>query len=102
YLDRLKKLPPNEQMTAAKRDLAWEKKRAEEPRQNGGATATAKPASQPPDPTKAASTFIALVDQIAEIPIDALVQSGQMRAAVGQRASGLADRLAEIMERLDA
>jgi len=102
YLDRLKKLPPNEQMTAAKRDLAWEKKRADGPRPNGGANATAKPASPPPDPTKAASTFVALADQIAEIPIDALVQSGQMRATVGQRASGLADRLAEIMESLHA
>ncbi|RWO83150.1 MAG: hypothetical protein EOS18_06045 [Mesorhizobium sp.] len=37
YLDRIKNLSPNEQMTAVKRDLAWERKkdRDDQPRQGG-------------------------------------------------------------------
>lgn len=53
YLDKIKRLPPNEQVAAATRDLAWEKKRAEEPRSSGGVagryqSGPSAPASPPP------------------------------------------------------
>jgi ParB/RepB/Spo0J family partition protein len=99
YLDKLKKLLPNEQVTAAKRDLAIEKQRAEEPRPRGGLATRYQQAA--PDPAKSAERFVSLVDQIEAIPVEELLSSGRMRATVGQRASGLADHLSEIVEQLD-
>jgi ParB-like chromosome segregation protein Spo0J len=99
YLDKLKKLSPNDQVTAAKRDLAIERQRAEEPRPRGGLGARYQQAA--PDPAKSAERFVSLADQIEAIPIEELLSSGRMRATVGQRASGLADHLSEIVERLD-
>jgi hypothetical protein len=46
--------------------------------------------------------FVAMADSLVAVPIDALIASaGRQRAILGQRASGLAQRMAEIMERLD-
>lgn len=47
YLDSLKKLSPNDQVTKVKRDLAWEKKRAEEPKPKGGIAAQIQPSTKP-------------------------------------------------------
>jgi ParB-like chromosome segregation protein Spo0J len=99
YLDKLKKLSPNDQVTAAKRDLVAEKKRAEEPLPQGGLAARYRQAA--PDPAKSAERFVLLADQIEAIPVEELLSSGRMRATVGQRASGLADHLSEIVEQLD-
>lgn len=98
YLDKLKRLPAEQQVAQVKRDLAA----PPEPKPQGGIAGRYQSApDSKPDPVKSAERFIALVDEIETVPVDDLVSSGRMRAVVGQRASGLADRMAEIMERLN-
>lgn len=98
YLDKLKRLPAEQQVAQVKRDLAA----PPEPKPQGGIAGRYQSAADSkPDPVKSAERFIALVEQIEAVPVDDLVSSGRMRAVVGQRASGLADRMAEIMERLN-
>lgn len=94
YLDKLKGLRPNEQATAAKRDLNFIRQ------QSGNATRLQQPDVKP-DPIKSAEQFISLADQIDAIPSSELVASGRLRATVGQRAEGLAVRMDEIKELLD-
>lgn len=95
YLDKIKGLSPNDQVQAARRDLA------RDPARGGIAGRYQAAPDAKPDPVKTAERFVALVDQIEALPVDDLVASGRMRAQVGQRASGLADHMNEIMERLN-
>ncbi len=94
YLDQIKRVEPEKQVERVKADLA------REPR-GGIAGRYQSPADHKPDPVKTAERFVALVDQIESLSVDDLVSSGRMRAQVGQRASGLADHMTEIMERLN-
>ena len=46
--------------------------------------------------------FVSLCDQMEALSIsDLIASSGRQRAVLGQRASGLADRMSEILEGLD-
>lgn len=103
YLDKLKKMPPNEQVHAAKRDLAHLREQERE-RARGGIAARFAPAASPPPivPSKVFERFVDLVDEIEALPIPELLQAaGRLRSVLGQRASGLADRMGKIMEALD-
>lgn len=101
YLDKLKKLTPSEQVYAAKRDLAWEKRRAKEDRPKGGVAGRYQQVDTKPNAVAETERFFILVGQIEAIRVEDLLNSGRLRAAVGQRASGLADHLNEIVELLD-
>ncbi|UVK43278.1 ParB N-terminal domain-containing protein [Mesorhizobium sp. AR07] len=102
YLDRLKGLRPNEQVFAAKRDLAYERSKADQPRQGGIAGRYAAAASQMPTAAEIFDRFIKLVDEIEAFSIpDLITGADRKRAVLGQRASGLADRMSAIMEGLD-
>jgi hypothetical protein len=101
YLDKIKGLGPNEQVTAAKRDLAHERSQADQPRQGGIARryVAAVPA---PSTTQIFDRFIKLVDEIEALAIaDLIAGADRKRAVLGQRASGLADLMSAIMEGLD-
>lgn len=100
YLDKLKGLRPNEQVTAAKRDLAHERSKSEQPKQGGVAGQyKAADASEPRTEEEIFARFIALVDEIEALKLaDLVVGAGRKRAVLGQRASSLADRMSEIME----
>lgn len=101
YLDRLKGLRPNEQVFAAKRDLAYERSKADQPRQGGIAGRYAASAPRP-NPAEIFDRFIKLVDEIEGFSIpDLIAGADRKRAVLGQRASGLADRMSAIMEGLD-
>lgn len=103
YLDKLKKLPTNEQVHAAKRDLAHMREQ-EQQRTKGGIAARFAPAVAPPPiaPSKFFERFVSLVDEIEALPITELLQAaGRLRSVLGQRASGLAERMSKIMEALD-
>lgn len=101
YLDRIKRLSPNEQVHAVKRALAWEKKRDEEPKPKGGVAGRYQPALERPTGAKMFESFIAMIDAIEAVPVaDLIASAGRQRAVLGQRASGLADRMSEIMEGL--
>lgn len=93
YLDRIKNLPPDEQVKAVERDVVA-------PR----APVARKPVAESA-PTKPANVFAAFIehaDVIEALPIPDLISaSGRQRSVLGQRASGLADRMIEIVERLD-
>ncbi|MHA6687026.1 ParB/RepB/Spo0J family partition protein [Mesorhizobium sp. A556] len=104
YLDKIKRLLPNEQVHAVKRDLAYERQKDKEPRHGGIAGRYAATASngQSEGGSKMFEAFIAMTDSIVTVPIDDLIRSaGRQRAVLGQRASGLADRMSAIMEALD-
>lgn len=93
YLDRIKNLPPDEQVKAVERDVVA-------PR----APVARKPvaASGPTKPANVFAAFIEHADVIETLPIPDLISaSGRQRSVLGQRASGLADRMIEIVERLD-
>lgn len=93
YLDRIKNLPPDEQVKAVERDVVA-------PR----APVARKPVADSA-PTVSANVFAAFIehaDVIETLPIPDLISaSGRQRSVLGQRASGLADRMIEIVERLD-
>jgi hypothetical protein len=58
--------------------------------------------SQPAEPSRIFERFVSLVDEIEALPIPELLQAaGRQRSVLGQRASGLADRMGKIMEALD-
>lgn len=101
YLDKLKKLAPNDQVATAKRDLAWEKKRTKEDKPKSGVAGRYQQAATKPNAVAETERFFILVGQIEAIRVEDLLNSGRLRAAVGQRASGLADHLNEIVELLD-
>ena len=101
YLDKLKKLTPSEQVYAVKRDLAWEKRRAKEDKPKGGVAGRYQQVDTKPDAVAETERFFILVGQIEAVRVEDLLNSGRLRAAVGQRASGLADHLNEIVELLD-
>jgi hypothetical protein len=86
-------------LEAAKHETPEAQVRALQERRQGGLAARYQPAA--PDPAKSAERFVSLADQIEAIPVEELLSSGRMRATVGQRASGLADHLSAIVERLD-
>lgn len=91
YLDQLKRVEPEQQVERVKADLT-----------RGGIAGRYQSApGSKSDPVRTAERFVALVDQIEALSVDDLVSSGRMRAQVGQRASGLADHMTEIMERLN-
>lgn len=93
YLDRIKNLPPDEQVKAVERDVVA-------PR----APVARKPVadSAPPVSANVFAAFIEHADVIETLPIPDLISaSGRQRSVLGQRASGLADRMIEIVERLD-
>lgn len=93
YLDRIKNLPPDEQVKAVERDVVA-------PR-----TPVARKPVADSAPTVSANVFAAFIehaDVIETLPIPDLISaSGRQRSVLGQRASGLADRMIEIVERLD-
>lgn len=104
YLDKLKRLPPDEQVQTVKRDLAETKRREDTPASKGGIAGRYVDSDAPPmpaDPVRSAERFIALADQIEAIPVADLVTAGRLRATVGQRADGLATLMDEIKERLN-
>ncbi len=93
YLDRIKNLPPDEQVKAVERDVVA-------PR----APVARKPVAEsaPTVPANVFAAFIEHTDVIETLPIPDLISaSGRQRSVLGQRASGLADRMIEIVERLD-
>lgn len=93
YLDRIKNLPPDEQVKAVERDVVAP--RAPVARQPVAESAPTKPAN-------VFAAFIEHADVIETLPIPDLISaSGRQRSVLGQRASGLADRMIEIVERLD-
>jgi len=101
YLDKLKRLPPNEQVTAAKRDLAWREKQDREKAEGekrGGIAGRYVPKVAPPEPpTKVFDRFISLVDEIEVLPVaDLVAAAGKRRSVLNQRASGLADLMDRI------
>ena len=103
YLDKIKKLSPSEQVHAAKRDLAWHRSQELE-KAKGGVAGRYKKATPPaaPPSTSAFEQFTYLVDDIESLTVsDLILSAGRKRAVLGQRASGLADRMGEIMEALD-
>lgn len=100
YLDKLKRLTPNDQVTAVKRDLV-EPRPVSTPRQSGGGVG-ARFAPAAPDTSDAFDRFIILVDRLEELPIASIINSsGRQRSVLGQRASSLVDRLTNLLERLD-
>jgi ParB/RepB/Spo0J family partition protein len=100
FLDRLKKLPPDQQAETARQALAKLDEPAAADREP--ASQTVAPACRPaPDSVGSYALFIELVDRLEALPIAALIaDSGRHRAVLGQRASGLAERMGEIMEGL--
>lgn len=108
YLDKIKRLPPNEQLTAAKRDLSISRQQAQalQERKTGSLATRTEPAeTSSPAPAvlpRFFERFISLVDEIEALPIpELLIAAGRQRSVLGQRASGLADRMGKIMEALD-
>ncbi|MHB2265684.1 ParB N-terminal domain-containing protein [Aliihoeflea sp. PC F10.4] len=102
YLDKLKRLPPNDQVHAVKRDLV-DRPPPREPQdasRSGGIAARYSSSTQPT--TSTLERFIAHTDQIEAMTIDDLVRdAGRKRSTLTQRASGLIDRLTEILARAD-
>lgn len=101
YLDKIKGLRPNDQITAARRDLAFERSRSGQPRP-GGIAGRYAAAARTPIPGEIYERFIKLVDEIEALSVpDVIAGADRKRAVLGQRASGLADRMSAIMEGLD-
>lgn len=103
YLDKIKRLPPNEQVQAAKRDLQFSLRRENVPasgHSGGGVAARFAPAAA--DTSDAFDRFIILVDRMEELPVASVIKSsGRQRSVLGQRTSSLIDRLTNLLERLD-
>lgn len=92
-------------LNAAKQPNAAAQVQALQQHKAGGIAARFAPAdtsSPQPIPLKVFERFVALVGEIEAMPIPDLLQAaGRQRSVLGQRASGLADRMNEIMEALD-
>ena len=90
YLDRLKRLPANEQAESARRDLAHRFQ-----------PAPPKPAPPKPSPDASFTAFTTAADTIEGLDVRTLIEgAARQRSVLGQRASGIADRMAEILEGL--
>lgn len=102
YLDRLKRLPPNEQVQAVKRDLVDRPPPA--PKADAGPKGgiAARYSGSTPPSSSTLQRFLALADEIEAMAIDDLVKdAGRKRSTLTQRASGLIDRLSDILARAD-
>lgn len=92
-------------LNAAKQPNAAAQVQALQQHKAGGIAARFTPANTvypQPVPSKAFERFVALVGEIEAMPIPELLHdAGRQRSVLGQRASGLADRMSEIMEALD-
>lgn len=100
YLDKLKRLTPNDQVTAVKRDLVEPRPVSTSRQSGGGVGARFAPAA--PDTSDAFDRFIILVDRLEELPVASVIRSsGRQRSVLGQRTSSLIDRLTDLLERLD-
>ena len=92
-------------LNAAKQPNAAAQVQALQQHRAGGIAARFAPAntvSPQPVPSKAFERFVSLVDEIEALAItDLLHAAGRQRSVLGQRASGLGDRMNEIMEALD-
>lgn len=100
YLDKLKRVPREAQAEIVKRDLATEPPPRQ--RQGGIAARYVPPQEEAAPPAEAFDRFILSIDRIEAFPLtDVIAGSGRQRAVLGQRASGLIDRMTELMERLD-
>lgn len=98
YLDKLKRLPAEQQVAQVKRDL---NAASRPPDKRGGVASRYAPSAAPP-PSKVFERFIALVDEIETLPIaDLVAAAGARRAVLNHRASSLADRMDEIMRHGD-
>ena len=101
YLDRLKRVAPDQQLQTVQEDLQRRQEQQEQPR--GGIVGRYAPA--PATDTDYAAMFERFrrgVDWMLAIPAHHLiVGAGRQRAVLGQLASSLAERLDEIMEGLD-
>ncbi len=102
YLDKLKKLPGNEQFATAERDLTIDRQR-HHAKPAAAMSAVKQPqaaASLPPD--QAFTSFVDLADRMETLRIaDIIRASGRQRSVLGQRASGIADMMNDIMEGLN-
>jgi ParB/RepB/Spo0J family partition protein len=100
FLDKLKKLPRDQQAGTVRQVLA----KPAEPKQTNGEPTSQKVDLQgvpAPDSAGTYARFIELVDRLEALPVAAVIAgSGRQRSVLGQRASGLADRMSEIMEGL--
>ena len=93
YLDRLKRVPSDQQAETARRDLS------EPP----GSSIARRYQAAPPKPTPDASfvAFTAAADAIEGFDVPSLIEgAGRQRSVLGQRASGIADQMAQILEGL--
>jgi hypothetical protein len=96
--------PPTEQVDAARRDLAWQRERGLEEKEKAGGVAGRYQPKQDArtEQGRIFESFLNMADNVVALPIDDLITSaGRQRAVLGQRASGLADFVGNIMERLD-
>lgn len=92
YLDKLKRVPAEQQFETARQDLS-------EPRSG----IDRRYQAAPPKPTPEASfvAFTAAADAIEGLDVSALIEgAGRQRSVLGQRASGIADQMAQILEGL--
>lgn len=92
-------------LNAAKQPNADAQVQALQQHKAGGIAARFAPAdtSSPQDiPLKVFERFVSLVEEIEALPIPELLHAaGRQRSVLGQRASGLADRMGQIMEALE-
>ena len=102
YLDKIKVLSPNDQVTAVRRDLVGGSAHLQDaPKRLGPATGIiTRPASQVTQPAGVYSDFIALVDQVAALPAADVIAAcpPRERAALCSRLSHLTDLFHQIME----
>lgn len=99
FLDKLKKLPADEQADAARQALAESEKVA------APALGASRDARQPNLPfvktEDSYARFLELADRLETLPVISLItDSGPNRAVLGLRASRLADHMSDIMEGL--
>lgn len=104
YLDKIKNLMPREQVFAAKRDLAFARSQERgTTNRKGGLAARYAAAPEPVEltPTESYERFLKVADAMEKLDVAKIVEgAGKQRSVLGQRASGLADQMGEIMEGL--
>lgn len=97
YLDRIKRVAPEEQAEVVRRDLA--------PKPQGGIAGRYQPPPPPQqeqDGERAFARFLELADEIEGLMVsDVISGAGRRRSVLAQRAEGVALRMDEIKERLD-